>query len=148
MIKDVMLKIKILTFIRFSLFLLMFIVLFLGCDAREKIYLDYNEVILNSYYQIKSNEINFFYLYNKKDTIYLDEVETETREMNYLNKINITPTGVAVTKLSKNTFENTTPKMNVDLPEIFIVKKDSLKKKLKIIEVKQLIIISRDNFEI
>ncbi|CAM4090969.1 hypothetical protein GIHI108528_03910 [Gillisia hiemivivida] len=147
MIKDVELKDKTLTLKWFSLSIVIFSILFLGCEEKEKIYLDYNEAILNSNYQIKSNETNFFYLYNKEDTIYLEEIETETHEIDYINRVSITPTGAAITKLLINTFENTTPEKNVELPRIFIMKKDFKKNKLKIIEAKQRVIIIRDNFQ-
>tara|TARA_R100000935_G_C2829333_1_gene164118 strand:- start:1272 stop:1652 length:381 start_codon:yes stop_codon:yes gene_type:complete len=123
-----------------------FSALFFGCEEKEKIYLDYNEVILNSNYQIKSNESKFFYLYNKEDTIYLEEIETKMHEIDYLNKVIITPTAATVTKLSLNTFEDTTPEKNVELPRIFILETDLQEKNLKIIELEQRIIISRDEF--
>ncbi len=145
MMKDVEMEIKSQLLFRFPLFILIFGALILGCERRQKIYLDYEEVIRHSNYHQDIKENDIFYMYNKKDTIYLNKMETHTRAMSYLHKINITPTGTAITNLSNFTFENTTPELKVDLPKIYIVKTDFQKNELKIIEVRKSIIISRDN---
>lgn len=134
----------------FKYFVLIIGVLLYGCDHNEKIYLDYDEIVLHSNIQFDiKNEDQSFMIHNEKDTIYLSRMETEikVRKLDYLEKITITPIDTAIKKLSKITIDNLRIEKEKGLPKLFIVEKDSLNNEVKIIEVGQSFLISEDNFD-
>lgn|SRR5690606_12533759 len=131
------------------IFILIFGTLILGCKNKEKIYLDYNEVIFHSYQKDIIKRNSSFTVYNEEDEIqlYRTNKEITTRTIDHLNKIKITPIDNAITRLSKTTIDNLHIEEERGLPQIFIVKKDFIKDEIKIIEVEQAFSISEDNFE-
>lgn len=131
-------------------FLLISGILILGCEKKEKIYLDYNEVVFHSYQKDIMESKSSFTVYNEEDVIHLYRTDKEisTHTLNYLEKIMITQIDTAIKRLSKITFDKLSIEKEKGLPELFIVKKDSLNNEVKIIEVGQSFGISEDNFEI
>lgn len=133
-----------------KIFILIIGTLILGCGNGEKIYLDYNEVIFHSYQKDIMEKNSSFVIYNEKDVIHLYRADKgiKTRKLDYFKKIRITPIDTAIKRLSKITFDNLSIEKEKGLPQLFIVKKDSLNNEIKIIQVGQSFVISEDNFDI
>lgn len=149
MMKDVKIFIKINQ--PFKIFIILIGFLILGCNKGERLYLDYNEIVLRSNAPLDIiDEDHSFMIYNEKDTIYLSRMESEikVRKLDYLEKITITPIDTAIKRLSKITFDNLNLEKEKGLPQLFIVDKDYLNNEVKIIEVGQSFVISEDNFDV
>lgn len=150
MIKDVKKLIEINSKIKLYIFIFTNACLISGCDNKEKIYLDYDEVIFHSYQKEIPKKNKSFTVQNVDDVIHLyrTEKEIKTRAIDYLDKIKITPLNNALTRLSKITIDNLSIEKEKGLPQIFIVKKDTVNDEIKIIEVGQAFSTSEDNFDI
>lgn len=149
MTKDVKMRIKRINIFIYYLIILITGTLLLGCNKQEKIYLDYNEVIFHSYQKDIINRNSSFTVYNTENVIHLYRKNREItiRKIDYLNEIQITPINNAITRLSKITIDNLQNEKEIDFPQIFIVKKDTINEKIMIIEVEQSFSISEDNFD-
>lgn len=149
MTKDVKILIKRNHIFICFIFIVIFGTLIMGCAQKEKIYLDYDEVMSHSFKKEMPEKNTSFRVQNADAVILLARTEKEItiRTMDYLNKIKITPIDTAINKLSKITLDNLHIEEEKGLPQIFIVKKDTLENKLKIFKVGQTFSVSEDNFD-
>lgn len=116
-----------------------------GCQNKDKIYLDYDEVQMNANSQLDTLKTGTsFTLHNEKDTIFLNTLDRKisTASISRWEEINFTHVDKAIEKLSKITIDNLHLEKKKEAPELFIVRKDMENKEIKFIEVGQAYLVS------
>lgn len=119
--------------------IILFFAIFLSCQNKEKIYLDFKEVQMNSDADLNSvKKGDLFSIYNVKDTIYLQKLDEklEYKAVSDLREIKFTSIDEVLSRLSKITINNLHVEEN-KIPELFIVRKDKRNKKFIIFKVGQ-----------